>query len=137
MGTSGTGAPTLTYAVYLAVLHPKRLLLVTKLLYPAVAKHYKTSWQRVERNIRTVIGIAWNCNRPLLAELAGHPLPEKPTASHFLAILSASFRRSPLPSHGLGQSVAFAGEDHNMAVVDQPVHQRGGEPVVPKDSVPL
>ena len=126
-----------SYAVYLAVLHPKRLLLVTKLLYPAVAKHYETSWQRVERNIRTVIGIAWSSNRPLLVELARHPLCEKPTPAHFLAILAASFRHRPLPLHGLGQPVALAREDHDMAVVDQPVHKRGGEPVVPKDGVPL
>ena len=81
-----------SYAVYLAVLHPKQLTLVTKLLYPAVARHYETSWQRVERNIRTVIGIAWNSNRALLVELARHPLPEKPTPAHFLAILASFFR---------------------------------------------
>lgn len=80
-----------SYAIYLAVLHPKRLLLVTKLLYPAVAKHYDTSWQRVERNIRTVIGIVWNSNRELLADLAGYPLPDKPAPAHFLAILASSF----------------------------------------------
>ena len=87
-----TGFFHTAYAVYLAVLNPKRLMLVTKLLYPAVAKHYETSWQRVERNIRTVIGIVWNSNRALLVELARHPLPEKPNPSHFLAILAASFR---------------------------------------------
>lgn len=80
-----------SYAIYLAALHPTRLLLVTKLLYPAVAKHYATSWQRVERNIRTVIGIAWNCNRDLLIELAQHPLPDKPAPACFLAILASSF----------------------------------------------
>ena len=86
-----TGFFHTSYAIYLAVLHPKWLLLVTKLLYPAVAKHYGTSWQRVERNIRTVIGIAWNSNRPLLAELARRPLPEKPAPARFIAILAASF----------------------------------------------
>lgn len=81
-----------SYAIYLAVIHPKRLLFVTKLLYPAVAKHYDTSWHRVERNIRTVVGIAWRSNRELLVELARHPLPDKPTPAQFLAILTASFR---------------------------------------------
>ena len=126
-----------SYAVYFAVLHPKRLLLVTKLLYPMVAKHYETSWQRVERNIRTTVGVAWNSNRALLVELAQHPLPEKPTAARFLAILASSVRNRPLPLHGLCQAVAFAGEDDAMTVVDQSVHERGGEPVVPKDGVPL
>ena len=126
-----------SYAVYLDVLHPKRLLLVTKLLYPAVAKHYGTSWKCVERDIRTVIRIAWNSNRSLLVKLARRPLCEKPTPARFLAILSASFRHRPLPPHGLGQPIALAGEDDDMAVVDQPVHERGGESVVPKDGVPL
>ena len=126
-----------SYAVYLAVLHPKRLLLVTKLLNPTVARHYETSWQRVERNIRTVVSVAWNSNRELLAELAQRPLPRKPTPSQFLAILALSFRSRPLPLHGLGKPVALAGEDDDVAVVDQPVHQRRGEPVVPKDGVPL
>ena len=81
-----------SYAIYLAVIQPKRLLFVTKLLYPAVAKHYDTSWQRVERNIRTVVAIAWRSNRELLTELARHPLPDKPTPAHFLAVLASSFR---------------------------------------------
>ena len=81
-----------SYAIYLAILHPKRLLHLTKLLYPAVAKRYDTSWQRVERNIRTVIGIAWDCNRTLLIELARHPMHERPSPAHFIAILASSFQ---------------------------------------------
>ena len=87
-----TGFFHTSYAVYLAVLHPKRLLLITKLLYPAVAKHYDTSWKRVERNIRTVIGIAWNCNQALLIELAHYPMRERPSPAHFIAILASSFQ---------------------------------------------
>ena len=87
-----TGFFYTSYAVYLAVLQPNRLLLVTKLLYPAVAEHYETSWQRVDRDIKTVINIAWNYNRPLLIKLAHHSLLKKPAAPHFIAILSSSFR---------------------------------------------
>ena len=43
-----------SYAVSLAPHDPERLLFVTKSLYPDVAKHYRTSWKCVERNIRTV-----------------------------------------------------------------------------------
>ena len=43
------------YAVSLAIQNPNRLRLVTKRLYPEVAKRYVTNWKSVERNIRTVV----------------------------------------------------------------------------------
>ena len=84
-----TGFFHTSYAVYLAVQQPERLLLVTKWLYPEVARHYKTTWHCVERNIRTASSIAWQTNRPLLEALAHRPLLHRPTASAFLAILAA------------------------------------------------
>ncbi len=48
-----------SYAVSLAAHDPERLLFVTKSLYPDVAKHYRTSWKCVERNIRTITRISW------------------------------------------------------------------------------
>ena len=39
--------------------------------------------------------------------------------------------------HGLCKPVTFAGEDHNMAVVDQSVNQSCRQPVVSNDGVPL
>lgn len=80
------------YAVYLAVRQPERLLLVTKWLYPEVAKHYETNWTSVERNIRTVAAMAWNQHRGDLEELAQQPLPNRPSASTFLAILTVYFK---------------------------------------------
>lgn len=65
-----TGFFYVSYATYLAVLHPDSLLLVSKRLYPAVASHFHTSWKRVERNIRTIIDIAWITNPSLLMDLA-------------------------------------------------------------------
>ena len=41
------------YAVSLCVEQQDRLLLVTKWLYPDVARKYGTNWKAVERNIRT------------------------------------------------------------------------------------
>lgn len=84
-----------SYAVYLAMQQPERLLLVTKFLYPDVAKKYKTNWKCVERNIRTVINISWKTNRTLLIELAHGTLLDKPTASQFIAILAFHFLTSP------------------------------------------
>jgi len=85
-----------SYAVYLALQQRERLTLVTKWLYPDVARHYQTTWQCVERNIRTVSGIAWLKNRALLETLAHHPLPHKPSVSVFLSILTSYFT-STLP----------------------------------------
>ena len=44
-----TGFFHASYAIYLAIQQPDRLLLVTKLLYPEVAKRYGTTWWCVEQ----------------------------------------------------------------------------------------
>ena len=74
-------------AVELCRTEPERLLLVTKMVYPEVAKLYRTSGSAVERNIRTVCGIAWKNNRRLLEQLAHKPFPQKPSNTQFLAVL--------------------------------------------------
>ena len=74
-------------AVELCQTEPERLLLVTKRVYPEVARLCGTSWSAVERNIRTACGIAWENNRHLLEQLANKPLQQKPNNSQFLAIL--------------------------------------------------
>ena len=86
------------YAVLLCVQQQDRLLLVTKWLYPDVAKRYGTNWKAVERNIRTVAGIAWLRNPELLERLAGCRLDRKPTASRFIAILAAYLREHSVPA---------------------------------------
>lgn len=80
-----------SYAVYLSVQQPERLLLTTKWLYPDVAKHYAVTWNCVERGIRRAIESAWKTSPELLEELARHPLEKKPTPAKFLAILVAHF----------------------------------------------
>ena len=75
------------YGVSLVKEQPERLLLVTKWLYPDIAKQYKTTWQCVERNIRTVITLAWERKPEVLAALAGYPIEEKPSVGEFLGIL--------------------------------------------------
>lgn len=78
------------YAVLLCVQQQDRLLLVTKWLYPDVAKRYGTNWKAVERNIRTVITVVWEQNRAMLEGLARRPLLQRPCAAQFLSILSNS-----------------------------------------------
>lgn len=85
-----TGFRYTACAVALCVEQPDRLLLVTKWVYPDVAKKYGTSWRAVERNIRTVSGIIWRRGRPLLEELANRRLEKKPSNAQLLAILSSS-----------------------------------------------
>ena len=78
-----------SFAVELAVKQPERLLMVTKWLYPDVAKRFDTTWICVERNIRTVVDLAWKNNQDLLEVMARVPLNQKPTPSQFLGILAA------------------------------------------------
>lgn len=127
-----TGFFHTAYAVALCVEQPDRLLVVTKWLYPEVAKQYQTSWKAVERNIRTVGGIIWCENRPLLEQLARRPLIQKPRNAQLLAILAASLDGS-LPIHGLGKAVALPREDDDVGVVDNPVNENGREAVITKD----
>lgn len=77
-----------SYAVSLAMQHPERLIYVTKLLYPAVAKRYQTNWRAVERSIRRAARMAWRNNPELLCKLGRHHLFSCPTAAKFVAILS-------------------------------------------------
>ena len=85
-----TGFFYTAYAVYLSIENPERLLSVTKWLYPEVAKQYNTSWQAVERNIRTAGNVIWQEIRPLLKHLARRPLTQKPKNAQLLAILASS-----------------------------------------------
>ena len=75
------------YAVELCRMEPERLQLVTKMVYPEVAKLCRTSSSAVERNIRTAGEIAWKNNQCLLEQLARKSLPRKPHNTQFLAIL--------------------------------------------------
>lgn len=85
-----TGYYYTAYAVKLAVESPRELLLVTKRLYPDVAKHFSTTSLCVERNIRTVVELAWDRHADLLDKMANYELPTRPSASQFIAILAAA-----------------------------------------------
>ncbi len=78
-----------SYAIMLCMENPDRLLLVTKWLYPEVARQYKTNWKAVERNIRSAGCIIWRENRLLLEELARRPLEQRPCTAQLLSILSS------------------------------------------------
>lgn len=132
-----TGFFHTAYAVSLCVEQPDRLLLVTKWLYPEVAKQYRTNWKAVERNIRTVSCIIWREGRPLLEELAHRHLEQKPRNAQILAILVSSLDTGSLAVHGLCEAITLPGEDDDVGVVDEPVNEGGSEAVVAKDCIPL
>ena len=87
ISANSTGFFQTACAVELCRAEPERLLLITKKVYPEVARLCGTSWSAVERNIRTACGVAWENNRRLLKELAHRPLQQKPHNAQFLAIL--------------------------------------------------
>ena len=76
------------YSILLCVQQPDRILLISKYVYPAVAKRYRTNWQAVERNIRTINTVCWRMHPELLCELSQCQLAHRPTAKEFIAILS-------------------------------------------------
>lgn len=78
------------YAIQLAIRDPDRLALVTKLIYPDVARQFGSNWKAVERNMRTVVSAVWANNPLLLCELAGYQLSSKPRNAAFLAIVAGS-----------------------------------------------
>ena len=83
-----TGFFHTAYAVRLAAEQPERLLLVTKWLYPDVAKHYGTNWRAVERNIRTTIQEIWKRCPETLSDMAGYPMTQAPRPAEFISILA-------------------------------------------------
>ena len=99
-----TGFFHTAYAISLCAEQPDRLLLVTKWLYPEVARQYGTNWKAVERNIRTVSCIIWRENQSLLKELAHRRLDQRPRNAEMLSILVSSLGAVPLAIQGLGEA---------------------------------
>lgn len=90
------GAHYLAYAELLVLEDQNRLTMVTKWLYPEVASHYHTSWQAVERNIRTVIAICWaQDGGEKLANLAGCTFARKPSPTRMIQALACYLMQMP------------------------------------------
>lgn len=84
------GYQQIELAVKMAQREPESLHMVCKWLYPAVAKDCGTTWQCVERNVRSVTAKAWENNPMLLRKLAGYYIKKRPTAAQFIAMLSVA-----------------------------------------------
>ena len=66
-------------AVEMCLADEECLHLVTKQVYPQVARQYKTNWRAVERNMRKAGEIAWLRQQAYLEELARGPLKQRPS----------------------------------------------------------
>lgn len=69
---------------------------VTKLLYPDVAKRFKTTSQKVERAIRNAIEVSWNRgNTEIFEEVFGYSClagKNRPTNSEYIAGIADKVR---------------------------------------------
>ncbi len=121
-----TGFFHTAYAVSLCAEQPDRLLLVTKWLYPEVAKQYHTNWKAVERNIRTVSDIIWRENRPLLERLARRTLSERPRTTQLLAILASSLSSGCLTVQENKITTRSSTAEHLAFITSADDHPEGG-----------
>ena len=84
------------FAIVMSVLDMDMLNSVTKILYPEVAKKYKTTSSRVERAIRHAIEIAWvRGNVEAISEIFSYTISynkSKPTNSEFIAMIADRLR---------------------------------------------
>lgn len=68
-----------------------RLQNITRDVYIPVAEEVGGTWSTVERNLRTIVRVAWKKNSPLLNEMAGYEPTKEPTVTEFLEILARPF----------------------------------------------
>lgn len=70
---------------------------VTKLLYPELAKRYRTSNDKIERAIRSAIDVSWERgNKRTFHRLFGYSMEDglgKPTNSEYIATLADEVRK--------------------------------------------
>ena len=69
---------------------------VTKLLYPTIAKHFKTTDQKVERAIRNAIEVSWTRgNTDTFERLFGYSTlqgKKRPTNSEYIYVIAEKMR---------------------------------------------
>lgn len=90
------GYQYLREAIILSINDSEMMNSVTKLLYPTVAKTFKTTPSRVERVIRHAIEVAWDRGDvDVLSSYFGYTIQNsrgKPTNSEFIAMISDKLR---------------------------------------------
>jgi len=83
-------------AIMMTVNDMNLLNYITKLLYPTIAKKYRTTSSSVERAIRHAIEVAWNRGKiDVLEDMFGYTVSAgkgKPTNSEFIALIADKLR---------------------------------------------
>lgn len=77
----------LAYATKLSIEAPERILLITKWIYPDVARRFNTTVSCVERDIRLLIHRLWCINPNTFSALTQVPLNSAPTNARMLSML--------------------------------------------------
>lgn len=89
-------------AILMAITDPDVINGVTKIIYPTIAKEFKTTPSRVERAIRHAIEVAWDRgNVETLTSLFGYSVSGtrgKPTNSEFIAMIADRLRLENRPA---------------------------------------
>ena len=90
------GSQYLREAIMMSVEDSEMMGSITKILYPTIAKKYRTTASRVERAIRHAIEVAWNRGRmETLDDMFGYTINTgkgKPTNSEFIALIADKIR---------------------------------------------
>ena len=86
------GYQYLREAIAMAIRQPENINAITKMLYPTVAKRFKTTPSRVERAIRHAIEVAWDRGDvEEIQQIFGYTVSSvkgKPTNSEFIAMIA-------------------------------------------------
>lgn len=97
LGFSGKlrGFRYLTTAIAQTAIEPDRIFLITKSLYPDIARQYETTASKVERTMRHSIRRFWEHDgREALDRVANIHLTQRPTNSELIDLLANHIRRN-------------------------------------------
>lgn len=98
-------------AILMAITDPDVINGVTKIIYPTIAKEFKTTSSRVERAIRHAIEVAWDRgNVETLISLFGYSVSGtrgKPTNSEFIAMIADRLRLENRPAPRSEMSIHY------------------------------
>ena len=87
-------------AITLNLFNPNKQYMITKELYPEVAKRHKSTGARVERSIRKALEVAWERgDEEFIQEIFGNTISSrrrKPTNSEFISQVAEDIRMKNL-----------------------------------------
>ena len=90
IGGTLMGLYFLVYAIVVEVQRPGQR--ITKELYPEIARAFKTTPSRVERNMRWAIRMAWERAKDKIDQMALRHLVKRPTNREFIDIVAFYIR---------------------------------------------